>query len=101
MDKMKPQEDEKEAVDNPSLLHDFKQADVGVFPMQKLIIYIVAVVVLGVGSGYLLSRLSAKSSIGGSLTKISGGSVSKGTIVGSNDLSTFKDTAEGILQAGG
>ncbi|MDO8639550.1 MAG: hypothetical protein Q7R53_01360 [bacterium] len=83
-----------------SLIHDFTQPENGSFFSGKIIVFLVMIAVLGVGSGYFLSKnagtgsLSIKGGIGGS-------SVSKGAVVGSNDLKTFKDMAEGLLKTGG
>lgn len=92
-----------ETAASPSLLHDFKQADQSLYSMKQLIIYIGAVVLLGIGSGFMLSKITAKNSAGGNAATKTGNSssISKGTVVGSNDLATFKDTAQGILQSGG
>jgi len=83
-----------------SLMHDFAQSEDGSFFSGKIIIFLVMIAVLGIGSGYFLSKnagtgtLNIKSGIDGS-------SVSKGSVVGSNDLKTFKDIAEGLLKTGG
>ncbi len=71
------------------------------FPWTSLIVFLV-VVLLGVGTGYLLSHLvSSKTSLMTSTTSSQGGMLAKGTVVGSTDLTTFKDTATGTLQQGG
>jgi hypothetical protein len=49
-------------------------------------------ILLGVGTGYVLSRPS---------TATAPGSVSTGTVVGSTDTTTFKDSAVGVIQKGG
>ena len=60
------------------------------------------VIIVGVVSGFLISGKSSSSSSTNSLGSIlSGTSASKGTIIGSNDTATFKDTAEGVLKEGG
>lgn len=70
------------------------------FFTQSFIAVLTVVSLLGIGSGFLLSRSGGKID---SVTLGKGGktSVPKGTIIGSNDLKTFKDTTEGILQRGG
>ena len=69
---------------------------------KNLLIVLIIVILLGVGSGYLLS---SKSTSGGNAlqtgTVVNPKSLGKGAIVGSKDTKTFKDTAEGILKAGG
>lgn len=61
------------------------------------ILFIVAVV--GVGSGFALSQVSAKT--GTKILPGPAGQAPKGKIVGSNDTKTFKDTAVGVLKNGG
>ncbi len=68
--------------------------------MQKrLVIGVYALLVLlGVGTGYLLSRTFG----GGALMPGSKSTVIKTeTVVGSTDTQTFKDSAEGIIEKGG
>lgn len=66
---------------------------------RKLIIILLVVAVLGVGTGYLISKKGSVGVVGGTinLTKESTG----GNIIGSNDTKTFKDVAEGVLKGGG
>ncbi len=61
---------------------------------------LVIALILGVTTGYFLanSPYSRKKNI---TQKGVGGSVGKGAMVGSSDLKTFKDTAEGKLEEGG
>ena len=74
------------------------------FFTQKLFIFLVLAIVLGGASGYLLSGNVGKSA-NVATTKngiaIDSSSISKGTVVGSDDTKTFKDTAEGVLKDGG
>lgn len=85
------------------LVHDFNTQNLKSSFTPKIIGLFVVVIVIGVISGYLLSGNSISSPISGSKNGgiFNGSSVSKGTIVGSNDTSTFKDTAEGTLKSGG
>lgn len=69
-------------------------------PLMMIAIIVVVMLVLGTGSGFLIAK--------GTATKLeatkeitSSSQVSKGTSMGSNDTSTFKDTAEGVLKEGG
>jgi hypothetical protein len=66
------------------------------------ILLVTVVIVLGVVAGYFLSQKKANNSI---FTTSSNGvpsaSTNKGSIVGSNDLTTFKDSVSGVLQKGG
>lgn len=95
-------EKNKEDVNAQSLVHDFNPTSSKFAFSPKIALIFVVILLLGLGSGYLLS----KNSNGGIATKTSGGvpsssSISKGTTFGSNDISTFKDTAEGVLKQGG
>ena len=67
---------------------------------KNLFIFLIAAIVMGGMTGYILS--SRKGS-GNTLTSgtIDSSKVSKGTVVGSNDTKTFKDTATGSLKEGG
>jgi len=67
----------------------------------KLIAALIFVVVLGIGTGYLLSQGSSNSTLKSTLNLENASKASKGTVVGSDDIKTFKDTAEGRLEEGG
>jgi len=68
--------------------------------MPKIAIFLIVMVLLGLGSGFAIAK-----GTGGSLsapTQVSNSSqVKNGTIMGTNDTTTFKDIAEGTLKAGG
>ena len=72
----------------------------GSFVTAKLLAALLLIAILGVGSGYLLSK---KGDVAGINPKGNGSpaTVSKGKVVGSNDTKTFKDIAEGVLKTGG
>lgn len=60
---------------------------------QKVVLGIyVGLVVLGVGTGYLLSRANASGAIGGPAV------IQTDKVSGSTDTKTFKDSAEGVLE---
>jgi len=87
------------------LIRDFNSKDnlKNVFT-PKVITLLIVVIVVGVISGYLLAGRNGSlstngTSAGGTTTNTS--SVAKGTIEGSNDTTTFKDTAQGTLKEGG
>ena len=65
----------------------------------KFFLFLGLAVFLGIGSGYVLA--GKKGSSTSVVTLKEGEEVSKGTIVGSDDTKTFKDNAEGVLEAGG
>ncbi len=87
---------------NSPLLHDFKGTSEVSFFTSNIVILLGVVVLLGVTTGFILTRVSGKTS--STISSSKGGSsanITKGTIIGSNDLKTFKDSAEGILNDGG
>ncbi|OGH08690.1 MAG: hypothetical protein A2152_00695 [Candidatus Levybacteria bacterium RBG_16_35_6] len=84
------EEKEKEVV------HDFNSNSSSF--SKKFIAILAVVLLLGIGTGYLLANRSKPPSV----TNLpEGASVSKGTTEGSTDTATFKDTAEGTLKEGG
>lgn len=88
-------------VSNETVVHPLESSGTS-FPWVSLIVFMF-VVLLGVGTGYLLSHvLSSKTGqlmTSGSSSQT--GALAKGTVVGSTDLTTFKDTATGVVQQGG
>ncbi|MDO8621591.1 MAG: hypothetical protein Q7R31_04930 [Candidatus Levybacteria bacterium] len=80
------------------VMNNMEQKESSVFS-TKLIIILLVVAVLGIGTGYLISKKGVANVGGGTanLTKES----TAGSIVGSNDTKTFKDVAEGVLKGGG
>ena len=68
---------------------------------KNLFIFLVIAIVLGGATGYLLTN--NKGSVGNALTSgaVNSSNITKGTVVGSNDTATFKDTASGTLANGG
>lgn len=66
----------------------------------KVMVLLVGVIIIGVISGYFIAgRSGYVSTTGGGL--LSPSSVKSGTVEGSNDTQTFKDTAEGTVREGG
>lgn len=81
------------------LIQNFKQT-ANSSPINRKVIGLLAVaLLLGVATAYLLTNTGAIK--GQSTNSATGESVSKGEVVGSDDLKTFKDVAEGVLQEGG
>lgn len=66
----------------------------------KILAVFVMLAILGGFSGFMLTKVKGAPSASNSSTTAST-SATKGSVVGSNDLSTFKDTAEGTLKKGG
>lgn len=85
---------------NQTLVHNFNSDNLKSAFTPKVMMLLTAVVIVGVISGFFLS--SKTSTIAGKSGGIFNLSTAKsGTIVGSNDTATFKDTAEGTLKEGG
>ena len=96
-------EEKKEETQEQLLVHDFSPSKSNFKLTPKIAVIFVIIVLFGLGSGYVLSK---NSSSGVKITSTgtsnnSGSSVQKGTVVGTNDTSTFKDTAQGVLKQGG
>ena len=85
-----------------SLMHSFGDSKSG-FDMGKVLIILVIVAVLGIATGYMLGKNKSSSSIVGLIpgNSANGSSAEVGKTYGSNDTSTYKDTAEGVLNDGG
>ena len=68
---------------------------------KNLFIFLVIAIILGGATGYLLT--GNKGNVGNALTSgaVNSSNITKGTVVGSNDTATFKDTASGTLANGG
>jgi hypothetical protein len=64
----------------------------------KFIVLLVVVLLVGIGTGYLLAKKTTPPSV---TSLPEGASITKGTTEGSDDTATFKDIAEGTLKEGG
>lgn len=93
-----PKTDETKTSDS-SLMHEFDHKS-GFMSTRKFLLILAFALVFGVGTGYLLAQNTSGHSITAK-TGAGGSTLGVGAVVGSNDLETFKDTAEGILKAGG
>lgn len=69
-------------------------------PKMMIAIVVVVMATLGVGSGFLIAK-GTTANLEPTKQVTDKSQVSKGTAMGSNDTSTFKDTAEGVLKEGG
>jgi hypothetical protein len=84
-----------------SLVHNIDMINTSIFTL-KFFVVLIAVVILGLGSGFALSRGKvSKVDVNKGGTVINSSETTKGVVVGSNDTKTFKDAAEGILKGGG
>jgi len=85
------------------LIRDFNRESLKNVFTPKVVTLLIVVIVVGVISGYLIAgkngSLSTNGTTAGGTTNSS--SIAKGTIEGSNDTTTFKDTAQGTLKEGG
>lgn len=76
-------------------------------PMRYFLPFVIVAIVAGIGTGYVLSNkltLSAKKTTSGTeqtATTTSDTEIVVDQVYGSKDASTFKDSAEGVLVAGG
>lgn len=88
---------------NEPLVHDFNKEGLKSSLSPKITVIFIGILILGLISGYFFAGKSgtnsAQNSTGGGI--FNGSSSPKGTVVGSKDTSTFKDTAEGTLKQGG
>lgn len=82
-----------------TVFHDMN-ATQSTFPAKVLILFVV-VILLGVGTGFALAKHNSVRVPGGTSSTGAGASVVVGATYGSGDSSTFKDTAEGVVQKGG
>ncbi len=95
-------EETEEETNDKTLIHDFSTQTAKNAFTPKIIGLLALVIIVGIATGFLLSGRSSSVSSGNSLGSIlSGSSIPKGTVVGSSDTATFKDTAEGTLKEGG
>lgn len=90
-----------EQQNNSQLLHQFNETASTSLFSGTFIIFLVVSILLGMGSGYLFSRNINTASQSSTGSSGGGAQLTKGTIEGSDDLKTFKDSAEGVLQTGG
>jgi len=82
------------------IMHTFNETSSSTKSPMKIIVAFMFVAILGLGSGFLLSKVS--SATGKQIIPI--GSIDptlKGKTFGSDDLKTFPDMAEGKLEEGG
>ena len=88
--------------ESPELLHSFNSSETQFMSKSTFAMAFVFVILLGITVGYIVSsnRKSSPSTLQAS-NATSSSQVSKGTVVGSNDTKTFKDSTEGVLKNGG
>jgi len=108
MDKKKPRTpivSEKDGVKKPEekevpIMHTFNEQSTSSASPMKIIILFIVIAFLGIGTGFVMSKVSKAT--GKQLIPVANvGPNLKGKTYGSDDLKTFKDTAEGKLEEGG
>jgi hypothetical protein len=105
MDKNKKQQEslaQESKIYNPKLSQNPENMNMNSIFTKNLFIFLILSVVMGAMSGYILSN--KKGAAGGNTLatgSVNSSKISKGTVVGSNDTKTFKDTATGTLKNGG
>lgn len=92
MEKNKP-------VQNQPLVHNIN--NINPIFTQKLLIFLIAAIFLGAVTGYVLNMQKGKKGNTFVSGSVNPSEISKGTVVGTNDTKTFKDTTEGTLKTGG
>lgn len=91
---------DKNEANNDDLVKTFDSTKFSFSP--KMVAIILILIVVGIGGGYVFSKKSGPTVKGVPQTQITSSSqIKNGTILGSNDTKTFKDTAEGLVRAGG
>lgn len=81
-------------------VHSFNQSSSFSLNNKILSIFLGALVI-GVLSGFFLSRNSANLGVSSNNLTTDSKNIAKGAIIGSNDTKTFKDEAVGVLKEGG
>ena len=93
-------------MEKDNIVHDFSGSDTKItsnsaFHKGPIILFLI-LAVLGIATGYLLSKTQGAGLIGGPSSPLSKiGGPQKGQTFGSEDSKTFKDSAEGTLREGG
>jgi len=80
------------------IIHNFESKK-GKAMRPNVAVILILAVLIGLGIGFFASR--GRTTNQGSISENGTGSVAKGSVYGSNDLSTFKDSATGKLEKGG
>ena len=79
-----------------NLIHDLDSAKSSGLPLNKLLIFLVVTILLGMFSGFIISKVKPRA---GSSGKPGEEKLQKSA--GIQDKKTFKDKAEGVLKEGG
>jgi hypothetical protein len=90
--------DKKETVNEQNVIRPLDDSPKVSFSPKILTVFVM-LAILGAFSGFLLSRTKLPAPT--SSSSVSAQSITTGSVFGSNDLKTFKDTVEGTLKKGG
>lgn len=85
-------------VSEKPLIHKLESS--GLSSPKKNIIIIFMIIILGIGSGFLLTKVQNRTFLSVTTSDRQGGA-DQNIVVGSGDTKVFKDSAEGELQIGG
>lgn len=87
--------------ERPVVVRKFEEGKKRTFNL-KIVLAVFLTVVVGIGSGYLLSSKQSLFKRGGRIgEEVEGEEIKKGATVGITDEKTFRDSAEGKLEKGG
>lgn len=88
---------------NETEVHSFNVVGEDFKLTRKVLAIFLGAAVLGIISGFFLFKFSPSTLIAKQTTATTAlsGKIEKGTVIGSDDTKTFKDTAEGVLKEGG
>ncbi len=96
---MEKKENIKDKEEAP-VMHSFTENQKSSSP-SKLVVVLLVVALLGVGTGFGLSKFSEKTGTSILPSALNPNAPQKGKTYGTGDTKTFKDTAEGVLKEGG
>ena len=88
------------AQSNNNLVNNLHISSSSIFT-SKLMIALVVVILVGIGTGYVFSKIGSPNKINGVEEPVDTTSSKSSKVVGSSDTKTFKDTAIGTLKSGG
>lgn len=84
-----------------AVMHNFSDNQTSSFITPSKIVILLIVAFLGIGTGYMLSKNGGKIGSVSMGSPTSSSSIQSGKTYGSDDLKTYKDSAEGVLKEGG
>lgn len=97
----KEQLDQQNNNTNQPLIKSFDKGNSKTKYSPKIIVALILVAIVGILSGYFLSGTGGQNLASQSNGILNLSSAPKGTVIGSDDMKTFKDVVEGTLKEGG